>query len=93
MADGLKPGPNVNRLIATLMARDACPPGSGVGDVCAFIMKPGSVVESAKKATQFVRYAVEAVRNAAEPNPWKAATDEEIAGEILRLGEEKRKRS
>ena len=48
-----------------------------------FLKDPQRITETAKDATAWVNEAIELVRNAAEPNPWKMADDEEIAGAIL----------
>lgn len=83
-------GPNVKRLIAAKMARDAVPPGGGIGDAIGFLTDKAAIIASAKAATEFVEEAIEAVRMAPEPSPWKDADDESIAGEILRQMEAKR---
>ncbi len=77
-------GPNVKRLIAAKMARDAIPPGGCLTDALRFIIDKDRLVTGARAATEFVEEAIKAVRMAAEPNQWKNADDEAIAGEILR---------
>lgn len=86
-------GPNVNKLIASKMSRDAIPPGGGFADGIKFLSSKQAIVAGAKRATEWVDAAIRAVREAAEPNPWKNATDEEIAAEILRGIEARSKRS
>lgn len=39
----------------------------------------------------WVHKAIEVIRSAKEPNPWKNMTDDEIAGEVLRRAEERDK--
>ena len=75
-------GPNVKRLIAHKMVKDLTPPGSSIGTVAAAIVQ-GGIGPAAKAATEWVEQALAVVRQAAEPNPWKTATDEDIAGHIL----------
>lgn len=84
-------GPNVKRLIAEKMATDAIPPNGGLADALSFLSSKESIASGARKATDFVRLAILAVRNAAEPNPWKNRDDEAIAGELLRRIDARRK--
>ena len=84
-------GANVKRLIAQKMATDAVPKDGGLANALAFLSNPQVIVEGARKATEFVMLAIQAVREAAEPNPWKTADDEAIAGEILRQIAERKK--
>jgi hypothetical protein len=77
-------GPNVKKLIIRKMATDAIPGGGGLADGIRFLSDPQGLSKAARAATEWVTVAIRAVREAAEPNPWKAATDEDIAGEILR---------
>jgi len=77
-------GPNVRKLIAHKMARDAVPSGGGLADALAFLTRKEAIVASARAATEWVALAIRAVREAGEPNPWREASDEEIAGELLR---------
>lgn len=86
-------GRNVKKLIAHKMSLIMIPPGCGNGLATgiAALMKPGNVGTVAREATQWVEVAIAAVRQAGEPNPWKTASDEDIAAEILRQIEEKKK--
>lgn len=77
-------GANVKRLIAQKMATDAVLAGGGLADALAFLSRPQAISAGARKATEWVMAAIQAVREAAEPNPWKTAGDEAIAAEILR---------
>lgn len=77
-------GPNVRKLISAKMAKDAVPSGGGVADALLFLSNPKAIASSAQAATAWVEAAILAVRQAAEPNPWKNADNEAIAGEILR---------
>lgn len=83
-------GPNIRKLIATKMATDAIPRGEGFEAGIRFLSTKESIITGAKQATEWVQAAITVVRKAAEPNPFKAATDEEIAGEILRKLEERK---
>ena len=82
---------NVARLFAEKVATDMVAPGGGIGGVLTRIATPGLLVQKSREAKAFVDLALTAVRNAAEPNPWRDSTDEEIAGELLRRIEERRK--
>jgi hypothetical protein len=73
----------MKKLIATKMSRDVIPSGGGVADGVRFLATPGAMKEAWSRASDWVKLAIQSVRNAAEPNQWKNATDEEIAGELL----------
>jgi hypothetical protein len=77
-------GPNAKRLFAHKMAHDAIPKSGGFADGIKFLSTKESIVSGARKAAEWTTQAIDAVRDAAEPNPWKDADDEEIAREILR---------
>lgn len=77
-------GPNVKRLISQKMAADAVPAGGGLASAIKFLSSKESIVAGARAATKWVEEAIQIVRLAAEPNPWKTANDEEIAAELLR---------
>jgi hypothetical protein len=85
-------GPNVKRLICHKMSLQMVPPGGGAGAAIASLMKPGNIGVQAREATKWVEAAISLVRAAAEPNPYKTMTDEDIAGEILKGIEAKKKR-
>lgn len=85
-------GPNVKKLWAMKMAKDAIPDGGGLADGLKFLSSRESIAAGAKAATEWVKGAIAVVRLAAEPNPWKNATDEEIAGELLKRTEERSRR-
>lgn len=70
---------------------DAIPLGGNFGDGLRFLQNPEAIVASARAATEWVKTAIRAVREAAEPNPRKTADDETIAAEVLRQIEEKTK--
>lgn len=84
-------GPNVKRLIAARMAVLAIPPNGDFMDGVRFLTDPGAVARAAREAQAFASDAIAAMRSAADPNPWRDATDEEIAGEILRAVEERKR--
>ena len=83
-------GPNVRKLWAIKMATDAIPANGGLVDGLKFLSSKESIASGAKAASEWTQAALLAVRQAAEPNPWKNATDEEIAAEILRKIEQKK---
>lgn len=77
-------GPNAKSLIAHKMSIDAIPSGGGLVDGLKFLSSKESIVSGARASAHWVAAAIDAVRGAVEPNPWKYADDEQIAGEILR---------
>lgn len=83
-------GPHVRRLWAHKMSVGAIPKGGGIADGIRFLSDPAALGKSAREATQWVAAAIQAVREAGDPNPWREADDEAIAAEILRLAKEKR---
>lgn len=76
-------GPNVRRLIARKMSLDAIPNGGGFAAGLEFLASKENIKQVASAAAAWVRVACQVVRGAAEPNPWKESTDEEIAGYLL----------
>ncbi len=82
-------GPNMKKFVIRRMSVDAVPAGGGLNSAIEFLTKPGSIGLGFKSATEWCDAAIVAVRNAAEPNPWKDATEEEIAGELVRRIEAK----
>ncbi len=77
-------GPNVRKLIARKMSLDAVPKGGGFNDALNFLSDKSNITESAKRAAKWVQLAIQTLRQAGEPNPWKDADDETIAKEFLR---------
>ena len=77
-------GPNIKKLIIHKMSMIAVPKGAGIGDALNFMTKPGAIGNAAKEATEWIENALKAIRLADDPNPWRDATDEEIAGHLLR---------
>jgi hypothetical protein len=49
-----------------------------------FACREQSIIQGARAATKWIELAIRAVREAAEPNKFKDADDETIAGEILK---------
>ena len=82
-------GPNTRKLIAVVMAKDAIPAGQGLEAGVEFLLSKEGIVAGFRKAMAFVKQAINEVRSAAEPNPWKNASDEEIATEILQKYDER----
>lgn len=76
-------GPNVSRLIAYKMSVNAIPRGGSLADGLRFLSDKENVTNGASAAMTWVRTALEAVRQAVEPNPWRNSTDEEIATYLL----------
>lgn len=75
--------PNLKRLVFTRMSREAIPDNGGFADGIKFLTTPGMMASGWKSSVAWVDAAIQVVRDAAEPNPWKIASDEEIAGVIL----------
>jgi hypothetical protein len=73
------------------MSMDAVPSGKGLTDVLSFLSDKHKIMTGVKLARTWVHEGIRAVREAADPNPYRCATDEEIAGEILRQIENRRK--
>lgn len=81
---------NVNRLLIVRMSQIAIPAGGGFADGIEFFTNPEKRRRIMADAGNWVTAAILAVRNAAEPNPWREASNEQIAGEILRRLEERK---
>jgi hypothetical protein len=77
-------GPNVKKLIILRMSTDVVPANGGIGDAVKFLMNIEAIKKSARDATQWVGDSINSIRKAADPNPWKNSSDEEIAEEILK---------
>ena len=84
---------NVKLLMIAKMARDAIPAGGGFSAGMAFLTDPARIRDGATAAKKWVDEAIAAVRSASDPNPWREATDEDIAGEILRQMDEREGRA
>jgi len=82
-----KHGPNVEKLIIKFIAREAVPPGGGLASGLEFFSNPErrkQILESAEaKAVQ----ALQLIKSAPD-NPF-GDDDEQIAGELLKMIEEK----
>lgn len=77
----------MNRLAILRFAMLAIPDGSGIAGAYKVLSKPGEVARLTKEACAWAREAVDLVRTAADPNPWRDATDEDIAAEVVRQAE------
>ena len=84
-------GPHFKKLVIHKMSLDAVPAGGGIGSALKFLSDPQGMAQSSRAAKEWVESAIALIRTAAEPNPWKTSTDEEIAGELLRQIEERKK--
>jgi hypothetical protein len=76
-------GPNMRKLVATYTAKLLTDQAPSIAGVSGKILD-GTFVSDVKRAQMWCKQAVNAIRNAAQPNPWVHATDEAIAGEILK---------
>ena len=81
-----KIGPNVKKLISAKMAADAIPAGGGLQSGVEYLLSPG-LGQRAQAAADWVRDAIQAVKSAPD-NPF-GDDDEAIAGEMLRLAEQR----
>ena len=79
-------GPNVKKLIAAKMAADAIPKGGNFQSGVEYLMSP-DLATKAQAAAEWVRDAIQAVKSAPD-NPF-GDDDEAIAGEMLRLAEQR----
>lgn len=89
---------SVKRLIVQKMAVDAVPSGGGFNEAIKWLVDPEAIRKSARDAAEWANEAIRAVRRiphtVEEPNPFRTATDEEIAAEIMRgVDERDRKRA
>jgi hypothetical protein len=75
--------PNLKRLIAHKMSHDAIPNGGGLADGIKFLSSKESIADGWREAVRWVDEAIRIIRAAKEPNPWRDASDEQIAGELL----------
>lgn len=82
-------GPNVRRLYIHKMSLDAVPAGGGLADGLAFFTDKEKRHRIMRDAEIWVMGAIQTVRTATEPNPWREADNEAIAGEILRRMDER----
>lgn len=83
--------PNVRELVIIMTSRVAIPDGGGLADGISFFTNRDKRLSIMTSAEELTKQSINLVRHAAEPNPWRTATDEEIAGEMLRKLDERRK--
>lgn len=83
-------GPNLKKFIFLKMAKDAIPDGGGLAAGIGFLITPGKMGAGFRMATEWCDAAIQAVRGAGEPNPWRNSTEEEIAAELVRMIEERK---
>lgn len=77
---------NKVKLQNLVLSKLIIPDNGGIADAIGFLANLGKPESNAlvKKAMAQTEEYILAVRNAAEPNPLKNSTDDEIAGEILK---------
>jgi hypothetical protein len=75
---------SVRDLVIRRIAVESIPIGGGVADGVDFLLDADRVRRTAKAAKQWADEAIRKVREAADPNPWRGRSDDEIAAEILR---------
>ena len=75
-------GPNMKRLLAFKVSRDAIPNGGGVASGIAFLLNPEKMAETSRKALEWCDQAIAAVR-ATPDNPY-GNNEEDIAAAILK---------
>lgn len=91
-----KVGPNVKKLVSKKAALIIVPVGSGSDSsakVVSALLDPKKIVVAMREAAAWVERAIQAVREAAEPNEWKDADDETIAAEIVREMEKREQKN
>ena len=74
-------GPNVKKLVAHKVALDAIPSGGGLQAGIAFLMDKYRIIETTRKAQEWVAQAIALVKTA--PDNQYGDDDEAIAGAIL----------
>jgi hypothetical protein len=83
-------GPNFRKLVIHKMSMEAIPNGGGFADGIKFLSSPATIKEEWVKAQEWCESAVDAIRKAGDPNPFRDFSEEEISAEILKqLGERK----
>jgi hypothetical protein len=82
--------PNVKKLFILRMSRQAVPDGGGLSDGIDFFLDGEKRRVIMANSKEWVRKAIDAVRDGGEPNPWCNADDETIAAEILRRVEKEK---
>lgn len=82
---------NVARLVAARIFAQKFPHGFSIEDGVRFLNDREEQRTFTADAEEFARNAIAAVRAAGDPNPWRNATDEEIAAEILRAADEQKR--
>lgn len=85
-------GPNVKKLMAIKVAKEAIPSGGNFVDGVNFLVDKERVIRTMRDSYTWVLEAIQLVRNACEPNPYKDADDETIANVILKQIEERKSR-
>jgi hypothetical protein len=85
-------GPNVKKLMIIKTSLVAIPKGGSVADGVKFLSDKDGIIRTMKESYQWVKASIELIRLAKEPNPFKNADEETIAGELVRRVEEKQKR-
>jgi hypothetical protein len=86
-----KYGPNVTKLIVKFIAREAIPPGGGVADGIEFIRNSERREQVLKIAEFKAIQSLQLIKKSPD-NPF-GNDDEQIAGELLKMIEEKNRRN
>ena len=73
---------SIQKLAIRKFSRDAVPPGGNIMDGIKALQDP-KLSKKLKECIEWAEEAVNAVRKAKEPNPYKDMTDDEIAQVIL----------
>jgi hypothetical protein len=84
-------GPNLKKLAIHKMSLDAIPPGGGLHAGIKFLTEPHAMTDGWHNSIEWCNLSIQAIRDAAEPNPWRESSEEEIAGELLRRIEERKR--
>lgn len=83
---------SMKRLIISRMSVMAIPPGGGAKEALEFLSTSKNIADGWRKAEAWAREAIALIRTGQEPNPWKTASDDDIADEIMRRIDERKGR-
>jgi hypothetical protein len=78
-------GPNMERFMIERASLEAVPVGGGMDSAIDFLLDDEKRTQVLRRALIWCDAAIQTLKNAGEPNPLKNSSDEEIAGDILRM--------
>lgn len=80
--DGRELGPEVWRIVSSRMCAEAIPSGGGLEAGISFLRTPGAMGQGLRDVVAWWDECLNLVKGAPEPNPYRNASDEEIARAI-----------